>query len=698
MDRAPRRPRRKAVRRFILGWAEPLEDRRLLAASSTEGELLVQYEAGISAAARESIRIDLGGTLAELIDTVTMQQLGAGPVERVTLGAGMSIEQGIATLRGRPGVASVEPNWTIDVAATSNDPLFTGGRLWGMSGDEPAAGGGSNPYGSQAAPAWEAGFTGSRSVVVGIVDKGIDINHRDLRGNIWVNPYEIVGDGIDNDGNGYTDDIHGWDFAANDSSVYDGADDDHGTHVAGTIGASGGNGQGVAGVNWNVTLIAAKFIGRRSGSTANAIKAIDYLTDLKIRHGINLVVSNHSWSTNVGSAALQSAISRHVGAGILVVASAGNDAADVDRQPRYPQGYSTLAPAAFDGVISVAAISSAGQLASFSNYGLQSVDIGAPGAGIQSTLPGGRYGSLSGTSMAAPHVTGAVALYAAAHPGAAPAAIREAILSSARPTAALVGKTVTGGRLDVAAALGIPRVAGVLITGGSRSEGNAGTSSLAFTVRLTAAQAAPVTVGYATADGSAMAGQDYVAQEGTLTFAPGETTKTITVTVVGDTAHENDETFTLSLTAISPAIQVVAGVATGTIANDDPAPKPLLSITSAAAAERAGRIVFTVTLSAPSATAISVRYATANGTAAGGRSGDYAAASGTVRFAPGETSKQIIVTLRDDTTAEPHETFFVVLSQPVGAVIAAGRGTGTILDDDPPLLATRLTATGRRAR
>ena len=277
-------------------------------------------------------------------------------------------------------------------------------------------------------------------------------DHPDLTGNIWTNPFDPV-DGIDNDGNGYVDDVRGWDFAGNNNSTYDGAQDDHGTHVAGTIGAVGGNKMGVAGVNWNVTLITAKFLGSGGGTTANAIKAVDYITDLKTRHGLNIVATNNSWGGGGYSSGLYDAIERANKADILFVAAAGNGGSDgvgddIDATPFYPASYGNA------NVISVAAITSSGAKAGFSNYGADSVDLGAPGSGIWSTLPGKKrnpsaYGSYSGTSMATPHVTGAAALYAATHPTATAAQIKSAILGSAFATPSLSGKCVSGGRLNV---------------------------------------------------------------------------------------------------------------------------------------------------------------------------------------------------------------------------------------------------------
>lgn len=221
--------------------------------------------------------------------------------------------------------------------------------------------------------------------------------------------------------------------------------------MAGTIGAVGGNGKGVAGVVWSVKLITAKFLGRRGGTTANAVKAIDYIADLKKRHGLNIVATNNSWGGSGYSKALYDAIERANQAGILFIAAAGNGGADGvgddnDTTPTYPASYPN------ENIIAVAAITSTGAKAGYSNYGRQTVDIGAPGSGIYSTLPNktsNGYGSYSGTSMATPHVTGAAALYAATHPGATAAQIKQAILSSAVPTPSLNGKCVTGGRLNV---------------------------------------------------------------------------------------------------------------------------------------------------------------------------------------------------------------------------------------------------------
>jgi subtilisin family serine protease len=557
---------------------EGLEDRRVLAAAFVDGEILVQFDPSASAAARAAARDAVQGRAAEAIQTAAMRAEGLGVLERITIGRGVGVEQAIAAVGRRPGVVFAEPNWRLTTAAVSDDPSYTNGSLWGMYGDDLSTPSGpvgtTNAFGSQAEKVWDAGFTGSRSVVVGIVDEGFDITHPDLAANVWVNPFDTR-DGVDNDGNGYVDDVNGWDFSANDNTVYDGSTDDHGTHVAGTIAGIGGNGSGVAGVTWNTTLISTKFLGPNGGTTAAAVKALDYLTDLKLRHGINIVASNNSWGGGGYSSALHGAIIRGANAGILFVAAAGNGGADGvgdsnDSVANYPSNYSTLQgttgtkAAAYEAVVAVAALTSSGGLASYSNFGATSVDIAAPGSGIVSTLPGGTYGSSSGTSMATPHVTGTVALYAAAYPTVAASAIRAAILGSARATASVAGKVATGGRLDAAAAT--PTLS---ITSVSAPE-NAG--SLVFTVSLSAASASQVSVKFATANGSATAGkmQDYTATSGTLTFKPGETTKTIAVAVRNDSTAEADETFFVNLSAASGA-GIAAGRGTGTILDDDAA-------------------------------------------------------------------------------------------------------------------------------
>jgi subtilisin family serine protease len=340
-----------------------------------------------------------------------------------------------------PAVASLEPELIFHAAAIPNDAAFS--SQWGLANVGQYAGAVGADIG--ATRAWDV-TTGSRSVVVAVLDSGLDITHPDLAANVWTNPGEVA-DGADNDGSGYADDLHGWNFIDNTADVRDGYG--HGTHVAGIIGAVGGNGIGVAGVNWQVSLMPLKVQDSRGvGTTSAVIAALHYVTKMRRDHGINIVVANASWGSAAGSSiVVQEAIRAQGDLGITFVAAAGNSASDNDLVPRFPAGYD------LPNVISVAALASNDTLSEISNYGRTSVDLAAPGGVIQSTFPGGAYGILSGTSMAAPHVSGVVALLAAAKPGISVAEVRAAILGSTTPVAGLIGKTVTGGRLNAAGAL-----------------------------------------------------------------------------------------------------------------------------------------------------------------------------------------------------------------------------------------------------
>lgn len=416
-------------------------------AAYVPGEMLVQFRADASDAEKSSALRRLGGMRAEVLRVAGRAHRG-GDLERIRFPAAVMIDGALEALESDEAVEFAEPNWIYRHEATSNDTLFTAGSLWGMYGDASIP---ANAWGSQAAEAWAAGHTCSSESYVGVIDEGVMDTHEDLEANMWVNPFDPV-DGVDNDGNGFVDDVHGWDFDGGNNTIFDGLNDDHGTHVAGTIAGVGGNGKGVAGVCWNARIINGKFLGRRGGTTANAIRAVDYMTDLKSRHGIDIVALNNSWGGGGYSQGLYDAIARADDAGILFVVAAGNAARNNDTSPSYPSSYD------IPNVISVAAITSTGTLAAYSNYGAASVDLGAPGSGIYSTVPSrsrltrsivSSYASFSGTSMATPHVTGAALLYKSTHPGATHLQIRSAILGSVVSTPSLGGKTVTGGRLNV---------------------------------------------------------------------------------------------------------------------------------------------------------------------------------------------------------------------------------------------------------
>ena len=396
------------------------------------GQFLVKFKPGVS-------EMNCGQAMAASLSMVSEKILtaamrGNGDAEGVTvMTTGVAVPEAVEAMIASGMVEYAEPNYIYRHDAVSNDTYVTNGNLWGMTG----------AFGIGAATAWQNDKTDCSSVYVGIIDEGVNFAHVDLAANAGNSPREAE-NGLDEDGNNYIDDVYGWDFVNNDKTVYDGGTEDkHGTHVAGTIGGVGGNGIGVAGVCWKVKLLSAKFLGPNGGTTLNAIKAVDYFTGLK-KKGLNIVATNNSWGGGGYSQALYDAIQRANVEGILFVAAAGNSAANNDNTASYPSNYNSA------NVIAVASITSTGALSSFSSYGATTVDIGAPGSGIYSTLPGNSYGSYSGTSMATPHVTGAVALYKALNPSATAAETKAAILAAAIQTPSLAGKVVTGGRLSVA--------------------------------------------------------------------------------------------------------------------------------------------------------------------------------------------------------------------------------------------------------
>ncbi len=833
--------------------------------------------------------------------------------------AGASVADALARLRSHPFVVHAEPDYTVRIAATPNDPQFS--SLWGLHNTGQS--GGTPDADIDAAEAWEL-VTGSSSTIIAVIDTGIDYRHPDLAANMWVNAGEVAGDGIDNDANGFVDDVHGYDFINGDGNPLD--DHGHGTHVAGTIGAVGNNGIGIAGINWNTRIMALKFLGADgSGSTSDAIRALNYAVQMGAH------ISNNSYGDADFSAAFRDAIAAAGAVGHVFVAAAGNSGTNNDASPFYPAAYDV------SNLISVAATDPNDQLASFSNYGATTVDLAAPGVDIYSTQPSNSYSTASGTSMASPHVAGVAGLVKSQHPNWSATQIVDQILSTVDFLPALEQRTVTAGRLNAARAVGVPDLAGpqiiaanpsggtggpvskvrltfnepidpasltaadvvsfvgpggpiavasvsavagssqrkfdisfspqiargdyvlilgpaifdlsgnplnqdgdetngemtddqftasfsigdlhvvhaddvpltfanfstvqssltfdqalsigdinvavdisypdagmlaltLIAPGGTRIplsqitgflapnftdtvfddeavqpissgsppytgsfrpvsplsvldntsalgtwklevrsswfytgalnawslqvvanppqltvgniaviEGDAGTTSAVFTVSLSNPVGDEVTVNYATAAGTATAGSDYQPASGTLVFAPGETTKTVTAPIVGDTLDEADETFFLNLT--SPANATLAdGQALATIINDE----SRLSIDDVTLAEgQSGQrtALFTVSLSAASSHTVTVNYATADGTATS--PSDYIAALGTLTFTPGQTSQTISIAVKGDAQNEADDTFFINLSGAANALLDDAQGLGTITSDDP---------------
>ena len=426
------------------------------------GEIIVKYRPNASASARGEARRAIAASAVAVLNRHAQAAAGEGAMELLRVAPGSSMQALLQRMRGHAAVEYAEPNWIYTHQAA--DPLFV--HQWALENSGQAVSGfrGTVDADIDATDAWAAATASSRQVYVGVIDEGIDINHLDLAAAVWTNPFDPA-DGVDNDGNGYVDDVHGWDFAANDRSVYDGiagdaSIDSHGTHVAGTIAARRDNGIGVAGVASGVTIIPAKFLGVSGGTTANAILALDYLTDLKTRHQLNIVATNNSWGGGAFSQALLDAITRAARHDILFIVASGNGGSDQvgddnDAFAAYPGNYDTSASAGYDAVISVTATGQSDELAAFANYGATSVDLGAPGVLIASTTPQNSYAMSNGTSMAAPHVTGAAAFLNAIS-GMSGAQLRTALLDAVDPVPALTGRTVTGGRLNMARLLSAP--------------------------------------------------------------------------------------------------------------------------------------------------------------------------------------------------------------------------------------------------
>jgi subtilisin family serine protease len=328
-------------------------------------------------------------------------------------------------------VLYVEPNHRLTLEKAANDPGFVDGQLWGLDTQVPIF---EDPD-VDAPDAWEF-TTGSRNVVVTVIDTGIDYNHEDLAANMFRNEADCDADGVDDDGNGYVDDCYGIDPIDGDSDPMD--EDLHGTHVAGTIGAVGGNAIGVVGVNWQVQLMPCKvFDATGYGSIAAAITCLDYVAMMKDR-GVNIVATNNSWSDTDFSASLRDAIEAQWQHGILFVAAAGNYAPvlcydpyncrtdkDNDRKPTWPASFY------LPNVIAVANSLEYGWLNATSAYGRRTVHVAAPGTNILSTTPGNTYDTFTGTSMATPHVVGLAALLKAQNPARDWKAIKNLILAGA---------------------------------------------------------------------------------------------------------------------------------------------------------------------------------------------------------------------------------------------------------------------------
>ncbi len=319
-----------------------------------------------------------------------------------------------------------------------NDPQF--GDQWALNnlGQD----GGKERADIDALKAWLT-TKGSSDVVIAVLDTGVDFTHVDLVNNMWIRPENLPA--YTDDELGTFNDLNGFNGTDNIADPMD--DNGHGTHCAGIIGAEGDNGEGIAGVNWKVKIMPLKFLGRGGfGSVDDAIESINYAIDRK-KHGVNIRVISASWGSTQKSQALEDTIRAAGDAGILFVAAAGNDSSDNDRRPHYPSNYD------LPNVISVAALDRNDELASFSNYGVKTVDIAAPGKDILSTWLNHDYREASGTSMATPYVSGVAALIIAEQPSISMEKLRARIMKSVDKIDTLNGKIKSGGRLNAAKAL-----------------------------------------------------------------------------------------------------------------------------------------------------------------------------------------------------------------------------------------------------
>ncbi|OUR96770.1 hypothetical protein A9Q84_10540 [Halobacteriovorax marinus] len=420
------------------------------AAKHVPGEMIVKLKEGVNKSALTSFK-SMGVELDRSII------LSAETLYVVKFDSNKSMKSMTTLLSNNPNIEYAEPNFIYEIvkpiksfsidsyvagvtgvdteAYTPVDPKFR--NLWGLQNtgsNDPKGGTGLAGADIDALKAW-AITKGDRSVRIAVIDTGIDYNHPDLKDQMWTNTAELNGTpGVDDDGNGYVDDIHGYDFANNDGDPIDGHS--HGTHCAGTIGASH-NDLGVAGIMADVEFVAVKFLtDSGSGSTEGAIKSIDYATKL------NVDLMSNSWGGGGRSQALQDAIQRAADKGIVFTAAAGNSSTNNDQRPHYPSNYDVK------NVISVAATTSSDSLASFSCYGRRTVHIAAPGHNILSTVKNGGYATYSGTSMATPHVSGAIGLLIAQEGRMDLGELRERLMATSEPLSALRGKTINSGRLN----------------------------------------------------------------------------------------------------------------------------------------------------------------------------------------------------------------------------------------------------------
>ena len=415
-------------------------------------EILVRFKKTVSSDQRSALSVRFGATPLHYNRNFDVHVLQFSKAD-----GKVSIDKVLQELRKDPNIEWAEPNYMRYPLEVPNDPQFP--QQWHLRNT--GQGGGTPGADIHAEAAWDI-TKGDAQVVIAVLDTGVDYSHPDLQENMWHNAGENPNNGLDDDGNGYIDDYYGIDCITNSGDPTDQVG--HGTHVAGIIGAVSNNAVGVSGINWRVSLMALKFMGSEGGTVADELKCISYILDQKSK-GVPIRVVNASFGSSEASYFEEEAIAKLEEAGIILSAAAGNDGRQIGKSyHNYPAEYGLL------NIISVAASDNMDRLASFSNYGLHSVDLAAPGVGILSSYLHGNYKSESGTSMAAPQVSGAIGLLMAAF-NPSPLEARERILRGVEANNYLYGKVFSNGRLDVYGALKVeltgPYIFDISSTGGS---------------------------------------------------------------------------------------------------------------------------------------------------------------------------------------------------------------------------------------
>jgi len=491
-------------------------------AASVPGEVLVKFQAGVSSNDIASLERGTDIDRGEQISSVT-----SGTIWRLH-SSSLTTDALKLSLQTNTSIVYIEPNYILHIVDSPNDTLYS--QLWNLKNTGQTVGGSQGFPGADisAESAWGV-TTGSSTIVVGVVDTGVDYTHPDLAANIWSNP---GGKGNVLCAAG----THGFNAITGTCDPRD--DHYHGTHVSGTIGAVGNNSLGVVGVAWTTSIMALKFLDSSgSGTTAGAIAAIDFAVQAKI-DGVNVRILSNSWGGGGFSKSLLDEINKANENDILFVAAAGNDSQNNDTSPHYPANYST------PNMISVAATDNRDALAYFSDYGPTSVHLGAPGVNVLSCFPGGSYQTLSGTSMATPHVAGVAALVLAKTPGMTTAQVKSAILDNTDPISSLSGKTITGGRLNAAKAVGAPLGPdfSMLVSPPSRSVPQGGSTT--YTLTITPSN------GFSGSVNLAVTGLPTGAS-GTFSPNPATTTSTLAVTIIASTPLNS---YPLTITGTSGAL------------------------------------------------------------------------------------------------------------------------------------------------